>query len=192
MMRCNILVVFLLLGCITFAQDQQEREHRIKKSQFPNLETNFKVIGAKMKKVRYYREVDSSKTTFAIKFKMDRLHYHINYDASGNLLNSGFRVKEIDVPQETYVKMKTYLSGNFEKSKVRRIWQQYPVGHNKTENDALKNTFQNLILPSNEYRLMVRAKKQDKAKDYELWFDSEGNLKRIRTVLPMNLDHVLY
>lgn len=192
MMKYNILAVFLFLGSIAFAQDRQEREYRIQKSQFPNLASDFMFIGSTIKKVRYYREVDSSKTTYAIKFKKDRLYYHIHYDASGNLMNSGFRVKEIDIPQETYTKIKTYLSDTFKKFKIKRIWQQYPIDNNKIENNPLKNTFQNLLLASNEYKLMVRAKKQDKAKDYELWFDSEGDLKQIQTALPTNRDHVLY
>ncbi|MFK5973907.1 MAG: hypothetical protein QM485_11610 [Flavobacteriaceae bacterium] len=192
MMKYNILAVFLFLGCITFAQDRQEREHRIQKSQFPDLASDFMTLGHKMKKVRYYKEVDSSKTTYAVKFKLDRLYYHIQYNTSGNLINSGFRIKEIDIPQETYTKIKTYISDAFKRFKIRRIWQEYPIDNNKIKNEALKNTFQNLLLASNEYRLLVRAKKQDKAEDYELWFDSEGDLKRIRTALPTNLDRVLY
>jgi len=170
MMKFSGILLILLFFTPTnnFAQDRVERQHRIKKSQFPTIKSDLTILGNKLKKLRYYKEVDSSKTTFSMKFKMGRLHYHIDYNKSGELINSGFRVKEVDVPEETLAKVQKYLSQNFEKAKIRRLWQEYPV-QGGSEAEHFKTTSQNLI-----------------------WFDAEGNLKRIRKSLPADHDRVLY
>lgn len=191
-MKYSVFLIFLFLHGLTFAQDNPEREHRIKKSQFPVLQTDDSALGSKIKTRRYYKEVDSSQTTYSIKFKKDKLHYHLNYDAAGNLINSGFRVKEIDIPEETYTTIKSYLSATFEKIKVRGIWQEYPMRTTEVEAEILKKTFQNLMLPGNAYKLLIRAKKNDKRQDYELWFTADGEFTRMRKALPANFDRVLY
>lgn len=190
--KCNCLLVFLLMGCLAFSQGQLEREHRIRKSQFPPLQMDLVVMGPDMKKIRYYKEVDSTKTTYSVKFKQDRLHYHIDYDAGGNLINSGFRVKEVDIPEDSYANMKAYLNATYEKVKIKRMWQQYPVHSIVPNENPLTSTFQNLMLPDNMYKLMVRGTSHGQRQDNELWFDAEGNFKRMRNTLPANFDHVLY
>jgi hypothetical protein len=149
-------------------------------------------IGQETKQVSYYKEVDSLGTTYLIKFKRDRMRYFLSYDTSGKLINSGFRIKEIDIPEDTFEKIKTYLMGSYRKSRIRRIYQQYPATNPENDESALKNTFQNLILPSNVYRLIIIGKNDQRNTEYDLWFDADGNLIRKRQALPMNHDRILY
>lgn len=186
-----VLFLFLItLPCL--AQNKYEREHRIKKSQFPTLQTDIMLLRPEMKNIRYYKEIDGTKTTYSVKFKKDRLHYHLAYDETGILKYSGFRVKEIDIPEETYQEIKSYLSRNFEKVRVKRIFQQYPANITEPLGVNLKNTFQNLLLPDNIYKLIIIGKKAGENKEFDLWFDAEGKLQTIRQALPANYDHVLY
>ena len=103
-----------------------EREHRIRKSQFPTLQTDLMKIGPKIYKKRYYKEIDSLVTTYILKFKMARLNYSLSFDDTGKLNISGFRVNEIDVPEETFQKIKAYLSDSYEKSRIKRIFSTVP------------------------------------------------------------------
>ncbi len=192
MMKYKIFAISLLMGCFVFSQAKPERQHRIRKAQFPTLQFDLEPIAPALRQVKYYKEIDSAATTYSLKFKKDRLSYHLDYDNAGNLLVSGFRVKEVDMPAETFDNIQGYLNNSFLKFKIRRIWQQYPVAPNDIQESPLKSTFQNLLLPSNLYKLLVRGALEGKKKDYEFWFDAEGNFSRMRESLPANFDRILY
>ncbi len=179
------------MGAVCFPQ-QIEREHRIRKSQFPSVNIGLMFNGSETNKIRYYREVDSLETTYILKFKMARLNYLLSFDDAGKLKISGFRVNEIDIPEETLQKIKGYLSDSYEKSRIKRIFQLFPATNPENDESALKNTFQNLILPSNVYKLIVNGKNGKENNEYDLWFSADGNLIRKRQALPMNHDRILY
>ena len=176
-----------MLGPKCFSQTKLEREHRIKKSQFPSLESDIMILG-NIRNLKYYKEVDSSNTTYTLKFRKGRMHYHIDYNEKGTLQNTGFTVKEVDIPMETYARIGAVLNANFDKIKIKYIQQRY----NGSSENVLKNTFQNLILPGNTYKIMLRGKKMDKREDYIAIFDAEGNLIKTTRALPANYDRVLY
>jgi len=123
---------------------------------------------------------------------MARLNYSLILDDTGKLKISGFRVNEIDIPEETFQKIKVSLSDSYDKSRIKWIFQQYPTTNPENDESALKNTFQNLLLPSNVYKLIVIGKKDNKNNEYDLWFSADGNLIRKRQALPMNHDRILY
>jgi len=191
MMKFRLFILLLFMGTVCFPQ-HIEREHRIRKSQFPTVDFGTMFNGIKTNKMRYYKEVDSLKTTYILKFKMARLHYSLSFDDTGKLKKSGFLVNEIDIPEETFQKIKAYLSDSFEKSRIKRIFQQYPVANAENAESVLTNTFQNLLLPGNEYKLIVIGKNDKKYTEYDFWFTAAGSPIRKRQALPINHDHVLY
>lgn len=185
--------LFLFLGTyLCQGQNRDEREHRIRKSQFPTMQLDSMIVDLKIRQKRYYKEVDSFGTTYFLKFKKDRLHYFLSFDEAGNLVNSGFRVTEIDIPEETYQEIKEYLSDSFEKFRVKRIFQEYPATNTERDTPKLTDTFQNLILPSNVYKLIVIVKNNKRSSELDLWFRADGSLLRKRPALPMNHDRILY
>ncbi len=193
MMRFRAFLILFSAGFLCFSQNEQEREHRIKKSQFPAEAMNLFTENIKeAKKIRYYKAVDTAQTTYMVKFKKDRLNYQIAFDKKNALQTIGFRVKEIDLPSDTYLKIESYLIDTFDRLKIRRIFQQYPISKEHTVNQALKNAFQNLMLPITVYKFLIAVRENGKRKEYEALFDAEGNLKNIRTDLPANYDRVLY
>lgn len=188
-------LVFLLLfiGFIASAQNQNEREFRIRKVQFPEKALEYieqKLFDAK--RIRFYKETDSSKVTYNAKFKKDRLWYGIEFNKTGALEGVEISIKSIDIPDESFVAMNSYLTSNFKKYKVRKIHQQYPVAEINAMEETVKNAFQNLMLPTINYELIVTGKRAKKSEQYGVLFDSEGNFKSIRKSLPPNYDHVLY
>ncbi len=188
----KVMMMLFLGTLICNGQEKYEREFRIKKSQFPELKSDSILADGNIKRKRYYKEVDSLGATYILKFKKNRLYYHLTFNDSGELLNSGFRINEIDFPDETIHEIKRYLSGTFEKFKIRRMYQQYAFDKKVGEKSQLKNTFQNLLLPDNLYRLNVKGKKGKTRTDYDFWFNAEGHLIKKRTALPMNHDRILY
>jgi len=189
----KILMVTVCL-CFQFvnAQYKYEREFRIRKSQFPavaisTIENN--VIAAK--RLKFYKETDSLKVSFKAKLKKDRLWYSIGFDKDGTLQDIEILIKSTDIPNDTYSMMESYLNNNFLKYRIKKIKQQYSSNNDSLEK-TFKNAFQNLILPSNNYKIVIVGKKEEGYIDYEIQFDAEGNFKKIRTSLPSNYDHILY
>lgn len=186
-----VLCTFSYLSA--FGQYKYEREHRIKKSQFPAEIHEF--IAAHLqntRKMRYYREIDSNKINYKAKFKRDRLHYSMEFIEQGRLKDIEFLIKEVDIPGDSYAQITDFLQSKFTKYRVRRIKQQYPASENEPVDLTLKNAFQNLLLPSISYELFVRAKKDKGFNDYEILFNAEGSFIKMRKSLPANYDHILY
>lgn len=185
-------VIFLLCFQIGQAQYKYEREFRILKSQFPKeaistIEENI----TDFKRIKFYKETDSIKVSYEAKLKKDKLWYSIEFDKDGFLEDIEILIKTADIPNDTYANIKTYLNNNFSKYRVKRLQQQYP-SNSDTLKETFKNAFQNLILSSNNYEIVVVGRKDQGYLDYEILFDADGNFKQIRTSLPPNYDHVLY
>ncbi|WP_339836504.1 hypothetical protein [uncultured Maribacter sp.] len=188
------LVLPALFLCFQFSYTQykNEREFRIRKSQFPSaaisiIEDN--VVG--IKRLKFYKETDSNKVSFEAKLKMDKLWYSLEFNKEGVLKNIEILINSTDIPNDTYSKIESYLNNDFLKYRIKSLRQQYPSNNNTLE-ETFKNAFQNLILPSNIYEIVVVDKKEGRNVDYKIQFDAEGNFKKIRTALPPNYDHVLY
>ncbi|MCX2718249.1 hypothetical protein [Lentiprolixibacter aurantiacus] len=186
-------LLLLLLATAGWSQNKYEREFRIKKSQFPeNAHAFLKDELQNAKRIRYYKEVDSSKVSYEVKFKKERLFYSIEFDASGELEDVEILIKEADMPNSSYEAIDGYLKGYFTKYRIRKIQQQYTLAAFGTVSSTLKNAFQNMIDPKINYELIVGGATDASFQDYEILFDSEGNFISMRKSLPANYDHVLY
>ncbi|MEP2280231.1 hypothetical protein [Maribacter sp.] len=188
------ITLIACLFCFQFGHSQYkyEREHRILKSQFPALAiATIDENVADFKRIKFYKETDSTKISYEAKFKKDKLWYSIEFNEEGTLEDIEILIKSTDIPNDTYDKIVGYLNNNFTKYKIKRLQQQYP-SNNENAEKIFKNAFQNLILPANNYEIVVVGKKDEGYLDYEILFDADGNFKNIRTSLPPNYDHVLY
>lgn len=190
--KLKLCIPLLAIGFFCFPQDKFEAEHRIKKSQFPALEDPQLIPVEGIKQMRYYKETDNSKPRYRLKFKNNRLHYYMNFTPDGVLLDMGFKVKSVDIPSDTYTKINAYFSEHFENSKIRRMYQNYPVKKNALRKEVVKNAFQNLLLPEINYLLIIRGKKDGKWSNYRANFKADGAFIDIRHALPPNYDHILY
>jgi hypothetical protein len=185
--------LFLFFGYAAFAQNKYERAYRIRKVQFPEKALNY--ISEKLEGVRrlkFYKEKDSSKISFEAKFKKERLWYSVEFNKEGGLEDIEISIQPVDIPQDVFAKINTYLRNSFLKNRIRSILQQYPITGEEPAETTIKNAFQNLMLPSINYKLVVSAKKENRYEQYEILFDSKGNFKTIRKSLPPNYDHVLF
>ncbi len=187
-----VLTIALLTFFAGTAQNKYEREHRIRKNQFP--ENALAHVAEQMvdaKKIRFYRETDSAKVSYEVKFKKDRLRYSVEFDKDGTLEDIEILIKVVDIPDESFSNITNYLQSTFSKYRFRRMQQQYPVGTENPEK-TIKNAFQNLMLPTIKYEFIVSGKKDKEYMQYEIVFDADGNFENMRKSLPPNYDHVLY
>ena len=192
-MRFNLVfLVFVSLPFLAVSQTKYERETRIERVNFPS--EALKVISPYLegaKRLRFYRETDSSKVSYEAKFKKDRLLYSVEFDKLGNLEDVEFLIKKNDIPEDSWTKLTNWLEDEFGKVKIKKIQQQYPVQEAAAE-ERLKQAFQNLILPYIRYELIFSAKKKSGYQIYEGLFDANWNNLSIRRSIKPEYDHILY
>lgn len=187
------LILIFLSASILSAQNKYEREYRIRKSQFPEKALDY--ISEKLedaRRIRFYKETDSAKISYEAKFKKDRLWYSVEFDKGGSLEDIEILIKPIDIPDDSFAAIEKYLKNYFSKYRIRRLQQQYPISESEPTEETIKNAFQNLMLPSINYELIVSGKKEKTFEQFEILFDANGTFKSIRKSLPPNYDHVLY
>lgn len=184
---------FLCLCCTVLAQTKMEREFRIRRSQFPESALPLLEIAVgKVKKLRFYKEVDSNRTSYEAKFKKDRLWYSMEFSENGGLEDIEITIKAVDVPNDTWSNIQSHLKKDSVKYRILKIQQQYTVTGHRTVATTLKNAFQNLLLPYINYEVMVAKKGKGGYRDHEILFDAMGNFISSRKSLPPNYDHILY
>lgn len=191
--RCFLILMSLLSCSFLLAQVKNEREFRIKKSQFPEKAQLF--IQKELttaKKIRFYKEIDGAKKSYEAKFKKDRLFYSIEFDENGLLEDIEIIIKKIDIPEDSYFAITSYLDKEFKKYKIRKIQQQYSVKAFGAEKNTMKMAFQNLLDPKINYELIISGKKEKEFLDFEIQFAADGSFIQLRKSLPANYDHVLY
>lgn len=193
-MRFSIAALLALLLCgSASAQVKYEREFRIKKSQFPpaSLQVAEPFLEG-VRRLRFYKEIDSSRQSYEIKFRRDRLRYSVEFTDQDVLEDIEVGIEPVDIPRESFQAISQYLETNFSKYKIRKIQQQYPASAFSSDKETFRVAFQNLILPEIRYELLVYAKTEAGYLDYEIRFDSAGAFLDRRQSLPPNYDHVLY
>lgn len=190
------LLLFISLLFYSFsatAQITYEREHRIKKSQFPTNALSYIYKNVKdPKRIKFYTEIDSSTTNFAAKFKKDRLWYSVTFGEDGAMETALITIKPIDIPEDVFIKINTTLTKEFSKFKIKKLQQQYAIIVTESPEQTLRNAFQNLILPTIHYKLLVVGKKQSDSGKFIILFNAEGGLVALQKALPPNYDRVLY
>ncbi len=189
-----VLIFIALTGLRPLsAQVKYEREYRVRKEQFPDAA--LEVLGNRLddvRRLRFYREVDSNRRSYEMKFKKDRLHYSVEFTPEGVLEDVEVLIKPVDIPEDSWTRIRAVLSDRFAKFRVRRIQQQYPRDAFESDEQTLRNAFQNLLLPELNYELVLQARTDQGLMQYEALFDSDGMLLNLRKALPANYDHILY
>jgi len=190
--KLNIVFVLFLTFTLGFAQTKQEREFRIDKEDFPTQSLKVLLPYIKeVKKVRHYKETDGQKISYEAKFKKDKLRYSVEFDSLGNLEDVEFIIKKNDIPSGSFINLQNYLKNKHKKVKVKKIQQQYlAVGTEPKK--VLKEAFQNLLLPSIRYEIVISSKEEKGYQYYEVTFDHQGNHLSSRKFSDSNYDHVLY
>lgn len=187
------LLFFVLWSFSSMAQYKYEREYRIRKDQFPAtatalLDTNV----TEMKRLKFYKETDSTKSSYEAKFKKDKLWYSVEFDVNGALEDIEITIAPLDIPSDVLVNITNYFNNSFTKYRIKKIQQQYVATNEEELKTTLRNAFQNLLLPSINYEIIVSGKENKSYLEYEVLFDAEGAFINKRKRLPPNYDHVLY
>ena len=96
------------------------------------------------------------------------LYYDIEFDPKGEIRHIAFRVRQVDLPGESWDAITAFLSESFTKYRIRTIQQQYTVSREGTPEVTLRQALQNLILPTVDYEITLIGKKGKHREGYDL------------------------
>ncbi|WP_298417025.1 hypothetical protein [uncultured Kordia sp.] len=189
--------VILLLGCSLFCSAQNsfkhEKEERIQKTNFPQnaiefLENN---LPKKIKKVKYYREQDSLKSSYEIKLKYKGRKYSIEFSKQGILEDVEITIKAKSIKPKTLEKIKKHMYNAYSSFRLKKIQRQYQNENSKPKK-VLKDAFSGNTKENFSYEIIAEVKKDKKRFFIEITFNKDGNFKQVRTIIQSSYDHILY
>ena len=173
-MKYSIVLPFFFIAAMAVAQVEVTR---IQPSEFPSSAyAAIEPYMANSRRVKFYRDNNGENPLYIVKFKKDRLKYRAAFNADSELKYAEFIISPVDIPDETYQNMMNSLANEFMKYKVREIRQTYNKPAQQETEILLKKAFQNLLLPTVKYKLLVRAKKEGPWTEYEMMYHSDGSL----------------
>ncbi|WP_299553468.1 hypothetical protein [Seonamhaeicola sp.] len=190
----SLYIVCIMLCCtLSFSQTKNEKEERIKPSEFPEVaRSHFNNISGKVKYLKFFKETDGDKQSFEAKFKYKRQHYSVEFDSLGKLEDIEIVIKEKDIPRATLENIEKYYDEHFKKVRLIKIQKQFVNITKRTDKQ-----FINFILrkPNNKhthFEIIAEIKTKKRRELRELTFDRHGNFEKSRLVTSSSYEHALY
>lgn len=173
-----------------FAQEKVEREYRVRKNEVPDaarLWLNDAFEG--FKRVKWYLEENEVGRAYEAKIKKDRVHYSIEFDMEGNVVDVEELMEFDEIPAHLYDKIAAYLDEEFMRYKVIRFQKQFSGPADVLEDYFDEDETEGVTV---KFEMEIEARTKEGEQLYELLFDANGKLVRQRTMaIPQtnNLDY---
>lgn len=168
------LVVFFLMMNAVFSQEKFEREYRITSESVPE---NAKLFVDKFnfdKKVKWFAEESQDGKTIEAKSCLNNYKYSIEFSENGNLIDVEKEVNFKELPEKNQQKINSSLTEKYDTYKIKKLQIQYKGNQEVVLQSILNNTEVEEIIIN--YELVVKGKKENESKRYELLVDERGTI----------------
>ncbi len=184
---------FLMCFTICFSQNKNEKETRISIDEFPETAKNyFNITTNTLKHLKFYKETDNKKQSFEVKFKVNKLHYSMEFDTLGKLEDIEILIKEKHITDAVSNTIKSYFNLNFEKTKIIKIQRQYINSTKKSDKYFIQHIINNPFNKHTHFEIIAEIKTKKKHELREFTFNRNGTFKKFRLVTSSSYDHALY
>lgn len=192
MKKFNILF-FVFYCTISFSQTKNEKEERIQLSEFPEVAQNyFNFILHEAKYLKYYKETDGKKQSFEAKFKVNKLHYSIEFDTIGKLEDIEVVITTKHISKDIYKQINTYFNSNFKKTRIIKIQKQYVNYTDKSDKYFIQHVVKNSNDKHTHFEIIAETKTKKKHELREFTFNRNGIFEKSRLVTSSSYEHALY
>lgn len=187
------LFICCFITCQSMAQKKYEKESRISEKEFPtNAERLLQKYLHDAKRIRFYKETDSSKTSYEAKFKKYGKKYSIEFDADGTLEDIEIEMKFKELPDKVQEVISSYLMQNFKKYTIKKLQKQY---YYKKGTDLIKLTETAFTEGDSDfinYEMVIWRSQEKESGMAELTFNKNGEFLTERPFAQASYDHILY
>lgn len=183
----------LFLSLLSYSQTKNEQEKRINQSEFPKIAQNyFNFIAHKTKYLKFYKETDAKKQSFEAKFKINKLHYSIEFDTLGKLEDIEVLVKKRDISKKALKQIDAYFSSNFKKCRIIKIQKQYINHSTKNDQYYIAYIIENPNNKHTHFEIIAEIKTKQKHELREFTFNRDGKFEKSRLITSSSYEHALY
>ncbi|MEC3906589.1 hypothetical protein VOI54_06135 [Tamlana sp. 2201CG12-4] len=187
------LIIFILVAELGFTQVKNEKEERIKLSEFPErAQTYFNTISNEVKYLKFYKETDVNKMSYETKFKIHKLHYSVEFDINGVLEDIEIVIKEKHIPEKALNAIKAYFNSNFDHSRFIKIQKQFVGNTKKTDQQFIQHIIDHPDDKHTHFEIIAEIRLNKKRQLREFTFNRKGQFEHSRVVTSSSYEHALY
>lgn len=189
---CLQILILLVAQCI-WSQSKNEKERRIQFETFPqNAQTLINTFPEKVKRIRYYKEIDGDKESYETKFKYKNHWYSVEFDSVGLLEDVEILIKKRQFPDVVIARIKSYVEQQASKFDFIKIQEQYPYHKNSSETLFLNSIFENRTTIASNYEIIIALKIKRQWQLQEITFDTKGKFLKSRNLQPDSYEYIMY
>ncbi len=177
----------------SFSQSKNEKEERIDASEFPQMALHyFNEILDQVKYLKLYKETDGEKQSFEAKFKLNKLHYSVEFDTLGNLEDIEIIIKKKHIPKLAFKTMLNYFDTHFDKVRFIKIQKQYVNILEQNDQQFINYVLDSPIGKNTHFEIIAEIKTQGERFLKEFTFKNTGAFEKSRPVSSSSYEHALY
>jgi hypothetical protein len=186
--------VLILVGMLVFtpclAQKKLEREYHLRAGAVPKSAAELVTRLFEGVTPVWHGEQSLNGTTLEAKFKYKGRKYSVEFDSSGRLEDIELLTKMKHIPDDARETITKALEDSFSRYRVVKTQIQWKG----TEQELKKAIVEGIesTTPDIRYELVVRGKKKDMTRYYEVQANQDGTLKLIREIIQSNTSNLIY
>jgi hypothetical protein len=187
------LICLFFFCTLSFSQSKNEKEERIDASEFPKIALSyFNEISSKVKYLKYYKETDGNKKSFEAKFKLNKLHFSVEFDTLGKLEDIEIVIKQKHIPKPVFKTIMEYFNTNFDKVRFIKIQKQYVNNSKKNDQYFINYVLDSPIGKNTHFEIIAEVKIKRERFLKEFTFKNTGEFEKSRPVSSSSYEHALY
>lgn len=192
-MKNSCLVVCCFICFLGFSQKKYEKESRISKDDFPEVALQiFNKHVQKAKRVRFYKETDSSKTSYEAKFKLKNKKYSVEFNEDGVLEDIEVNIDPNELLDTIKTQIVTFCKNKYQKYTIKKVQKQFFCDEAANANLVFKAALEDKDVSFINYEVVVWRSYKKEAGLVELTFSKKGKLLSERPFAQASYDHILY
>ena len=195
-MKLKFIFVILLSSFISqslYGQTKNEKEERIKISEFPEVtQAIIESLPKNCKRLKFYKETDGDKKSYEVKFKYLKQYYSIEFSNQGLLEDIEVITKFKNIEDSARQQIAAYYKQFFKKHKFIKIQKQYVYTSGSNANAFIDHTLKKRNITSANYEIIAEVRTDKKRSIKEFTFNHKGEFLSSRILNPTSYEHVLY
>ena len=191
----NKFSLFVIVCCcsFSFSQVKNEKEERIKASEFPeNIQNYFGTISKQVKKLKFFKETDGQKLSYEAKFKHKKSLYSIEFNAKGFVEDVEILIKKREISKEILETINDYFKSNYDKKRFFKIQKQYIKPSSISDENFIKTILTNSHNYNAAYEIIAEIKTHKTNQLKEFTFNNQGQFEKSRDIIASSYEYTLY
>lgn len=185
-----MLMLLLVFVISLYGQKKYEKESRLNQADVPVNAIQFIAALKTSSKIKWYFEEGIYENSVEAKFRWKGKKYSIEFDTLGNIQDVEVLMKWGEITDFVRNQINSQLDSTYTRYKIRKIQCQY-IGNQTALLPFLKKEKYTQSVLTN-YELIVKGKKKNSTKLYEILFDKKGKILRINEIIFKNSDNLEY